>query len=134
MLTAVPHAARHRGDPARASLVWFYSAGCSARWVRSWHAWRTGTPVLLAAARMQPVTAYGAYCQKSSVCHQATSSSRSGSVLATALSLAAANHGHGQFVDLEIRMTEPPEPDPEAFAEHTRLSGQGPTSIFIPTS
>lgn len=48
-----------------------------------------------------------------------------GVVLATALSLAAANHGHGQFVDLEIRMTELPEPDPEAFVEHTRLSGQG---------
>jgi hypothetical protein len=40
----------------------------------------TGTPTRLAAARMQATAANSAYCQKSPACHQATSSSRSGSV------------------------------------------------------
>jgi hypothetical protein len=39
-----------------------------------------GTPPRPAAARMKATAAYRAYCQKSSACHQATSSSRSGSV------------------------------------------------------
>jgi hypothetical protein len=37
----------------------------------------TGTPARLAVARMWATAANRAYCQKSSVCHQATSSSRS---------------------------------------------------------
>jgi hypothetical protein len=57
-----------------------YGAGWPGRRARSWHAWRTGTPARLAAARMKATAANRAYCQKSSVCHQATSSSRSGSV------------------------------------------------------
>ena len=41
---------------------------------------RAWTPARPAAARMQATAAYMAYCQKSSDCHEATSSSRSGSV------------------------------------------------------
>ncbi len=48
-----------------------------------------------------------------------------GLVLATALSLAAAHHGCGQFVDLQIRMLDPAEPDPEAFVARTKLAEQG---------
>jgi len=56
-----------------------HSAERPGHWARSWHAWRTGTPARL-AARMQATAANRAYCQKSSACHQATSSSRSDSV------------------------------------------------------
>jgi hypothetical protein len=45
-----------------------YRAWWPGRSLRSWHAWRTGTPARLAAARMQATAAYMAYCQKSSVC------------------------------------------------------------------
>ena len=55
-----------------------YGAGWPGCWARSWHAWRTGTPARVAAARMWATAANSAYCQKSPVCHQATSSSRSG--------------------------------------------------------
>ena len=47
---------------------------------RSWHAWRTGTPAGLAAARMQATAANRASCHKSPACHPAASSSRSGPV------------------------------------------------------
>src|SRR5690348_14670044 len=50
-----------------------YGAALPGRRARSWHAWRTGKPARLAAARMQATAANRAYCQKSSVCHQATS-------------------------------------------------------------
>jgi len=63
-----------------ASRTGRYGAGWPGRSLRSWHAWRTGTPARLAAARMQATAANRTYCQKSSVCHQATSSSRSSSV------------------------------------------------------
>ena len=48
-----------------------------------------------------------------------------GVVLATVLSLAAAHHGCGQFVDLQIRMLESAEPDPEAFVARTKLAELG---------
>ena len=48
-----------------------------------------------------------------------------GVVLATALSLAAAHHGHGEFLDLEIRMLEPGESDPEAILARTKLTEPG---------
>ena len=35
-----------------ASRTGRYGAGWPGRWARSWHAWRTGTPARLAAARM----------------------------------------------------------------------------------
>lgn len=48
-----------------------------------------------------------------------------GVVLATALSLAAADHGCGEFLDLEIRMIDPPESEPTIFTERTRLKERG---------
>jgi len=48
-----------------------------------------------------------------------------GVVLATALSLAAARHECGEFLDLEIRMLEPGESDPEAMLARTRLTAPG---------
>ena len=48
-----------------------------------------------------------------------------GVVLATALSLAAARRGCGPFVDLEIRIIEPADPDPDAFVARTRLASRG---------
>ena len=48
-----------------------------------------------------------------------------GVVVATVLSLAAARRGCGRFVDLEIRMIEPAEPDSEAFVARTRLASRG---------
>jgi hypothetical protein len=48
-----------------------------------------------------------------------------GVVLATALSLAAADHGCGEFLDLEIRMIDPPVTEPSIFAQSTKLKEQG---------
>ena len=71
------------GDQATVSAVsrsGGYGTGRPGLWARSWHVWRTGASARLAAARMYATAANRAYCQKSSACHQATSSSRSGSV------------------------------------------------------
>jgi len=65
------------GNDSTASRTGRHGAAQPARWARSWHAWRTGTPARLAAARMQATAANRAYGHKSSVCHQETSSSRS---------------------------------------------------------
>src|SRR5260370_10673287 len=59
------------------------AGGWPGRPSRSWHAWCTGTPAPLAAARMQTTAAYTAHCQKSAVVHEATSSGTSGSVPAS---------------------------------------------------
>lgn len=48
-----------------------------------------------------------------------------GVVVATALALATALHGCGEFIDLEIRMLDPGESDPEAMIEQTRLVDPG---------
>ena len=60
-----------------ASRAGGYGAGCAGRWPKSRHAWRTGTPTRLAAARTYAAAANRAYCQRSSVRHRAASSSRS---------------------------------------------------------
>ena len=73
------------------------AGGWPGRWARSWRAWPTGTPARLAAARMQATAANRAYCQKSSVCQQATSSSRSGSVPAWRAAAASAGSGSSCF-------------------------------------
>jgi len=47
------HAVTYRQMTASAaSRSGRYGAGWPGRWARSWHAWRTGTPARLAAARM----------------------------------------------------------------------------------
>ena len=73
------------------------AGGWPGRWARSWRAWPTGTPARLAAARMSATAANRAYCQKSSVCQQATSSSRSGSVPAWRAAAASAGSGPSCF-------------------------------------
>jgi len=68
---------------------------------RSWHACATGTPAWLAAARMQATAANRAYCQKSSVCRQETSSSKSGSV--PPWTAAAASTAYWIFLQSRLR-------------------------------
>ena len=44
-----------------------------------------------------------------------------GVLLATAAALAAATVGEGEFVDLDLRLVDPPITDPQAFVDRTRL-------------
>jgi hypothetical protein len=64
-----------RGQPVRGPV----------RRVRFWHTWCAGTPARSAAMRMQAAAANVACCQKSPVCHEASSSRRSGSAPRAAL-------------------------------------------------